>query len=43
MQSVELTEKALEFLKGVFTAFDMDAVSVPCCFVACTLVDSVVD
>ena len=27
VQSVELTEKAVEFLKGVFVDFDSDAVS----------------
>lgn len=27
LQSIELTEKALDFLKGVFSAFDLDGVS----------------
>lgn len=30
MQSIELTEKALDYLKGVFTAFDKDGVREYC-------------
>lgn len=27
VQSVEMTDKGIDFLKGVFTAFDIDGVS----------------